>query len=161
FIFRTELDELEARNPNLSVTATFSDPGGETWTGSRGRIDLAVLKSGVQDIATFRAHIFGAPGVMDDVKGTRRKTRAPRAQSRAEACGTVTRDPAAKTRRSTTIAGKVEFHASDVSAPVPADATILEVADDLGVFIDNACRSGTCGSCRARLVSGTVNMAVQ
>ena len=35
------------------------------------------------------------------------------------------------------------------------------MADDIGVFIDNACRSGTCGSCRARLVSGNVSMAVR
>src|SRR5262249_7226075 len=82
-------------------------------------------------------------------------------QVRTEAFGTVTRDPAAKTVRSTQIVGKVEFHASDASAPVPADATILDIADDLGVFIDNACRSGTCGSCRVRLISGTVSMAVQ
>jgi ferredoxin len=30
-----------------------------------------------------------------------------------------------------------------------------------GVFIDNACRSGTCGSCRVKLISGNVSMAVQ
>ena len=52
------------------------------------------------------------------------------------------------------IAGKVTFQASDTTAPVPADATILEVADEVGVFIDNACRSGTCASCRVKLLSG-------
>ena len=37
----------------------------------------------------------------------------------------------------------------------------IDAADGAGVFIDNACRSGTCGSCRVRLVSGNVSMAVQ
>lgn len=34
-------------------------------------------------------------------------------------------------------------------------------ADEAGIFIDNACRSGTCGSCRVKLVSGSVRMAVE
>lgn len=53
------------------------------------------------------------------------------------------------------------FQASDATAPVATDATILEPADEAGVFIDNACRSGTCGSCRVKLTSGTVTMAVE
>jgi len=35
------------------------------------------------------------------------------------------------------------------------------VADEAGVFIDNACRSGTCGSCRVKLVAGKVKMTVE
>jgi ferredoxin len=48
-----------------------------------------------------------------------------------------------------------------VTAPVPVDATILDAADTAGVAIDNACRSGTCASCRVKLVSGRVTMAVE
>ena len=46
-------------------------------------------------------------------------------------------------------------------APVSVDATILDAADTAGVSIDNACRSGTCASCRVKLVSGRVTMAVE
>jgi len=35
------------------------------------------------------------------------------------------------------------------------------VADEAGIFIDNACRSGTCASCRVKLLSGHVRMAVE
>ena len=56
---------------------------------------------------------------------------------------------------------QIVFQASDTTAPAPADATILEVADDAGIFIDNACRSGTCASCRVKLLSGDVSMAVE
>jgi glycine betaine catabolism B len=56
--------------------------------------------------------------------------------------------------------GKVVFQASDTTAPVPVDATILDAGDEAGVFIDNAWRSGTCGSCRVKLISGSVRMAV-
>jgi glycine betaine catabolism B len=55
----------------------------------------------------------------------------------------------------------VVFQASDTTAAVPVDATILDAADEAGVFIDNACLSGTCGSCRVRLISGNVSMDVE
>ena len=73
----------------------------------------------------------------------------------------VTCNSTAKGTRSTEIAGKIVFQASDRIAPVPVDATILDVADESGVFIDNACRSGTCASCRVKLLSGDVTMAVE
>jgi len=44
--------------------------------------------------------------------------------------------------------------------PGPLDATILDTADEAGVFIDSACRSGTCASCRVKLTSGHAEMAV-
>jgi ferredoxin len=58
-------------------------------------------------------------------------------------------------------AGTVVFQVSDTTAPVPVGETILDAADQAGVFIDNACRSGTCGSCRVKLISGSVRMAVE
>jgi ferredoxin len=53
------------------------------------------------------------------------------------------------------------FSTSDKSAPLPPDKSILEVADEIGVEIDNSCRVGTCGTCRVKLLSGTVTMAVE
>ena len=108
-----------------------------------------------------RAHICGPPSMMDAVKTALLGLGVPETQVRIEAFGTVTRDPTAKGPRSEEIAGKVTFQASDTIASVPADATILDIADEVGVFIDNACRSGTCASCRVKLLSGRVSMAVE
>jgi ferredoxin len=55
----------------------------------------------------------------------------------------------------------VAFSVSDKSASLPPDKTILDVADDIGVEIDNSCRVGTCGTCRVKLLSGQVSMAVE
>ena len=151
-IFREELAQLEARNANVSVTVAMSKPGDAPWSGAVGRIDRALLASAVPEIASRRAHICGPPPMMDAVKA---------ALVGLEAFGTVKRDPTAKGAASTLIAGQVVFQASDTTAPVPVGATILDAADEAGVFIDNACRSGTCGSCRVKLVSGSVRMAVE
>ena len=139
----------------------MSKPGDEPWPGVVGRVDASLLGWAVPGIATRRAHICGPPPMMDATKAALVELRVPEAQIRTEAFGTVKRDPTAKGAASTEVAGKVVFQASDTTAPVPVGATILDVADEAGVFIDNACRSGTCGSCRVKLVSGSVRMAVE
>src|SRR5262249_25437323 len=136
--------ELQKRNPNLSITVTMSNPGDETWSGTRGRINTELLASAVQDISRCRAHICGPPEMMTETKTALLNLNMPENEIRTEAFGTVTRDPTAKGARSGKIAGNVLFQATETSAPVPEDATILDIADELGVFIDNACRSGTC-----------------
>ena len=161
FIFRREIGELESRNANLSVTVAMSRLGDELWSGAIGHIDAALLASTVPDLATQRAHICGPPPMMGAVKAALVGLGVPESRIKTEAFGTVKRNPTAKGAASTGVAGKVVFQASETTAPVPVDATILDAADEAGVFIDNACRSGTCGSCRVKLISGGVRMAVE
>jgi ferredoxin-NADP reductase len=160
-IFAEELARLQARNANLRVTITMSRPGNEPWSGAVGHIDAALLAGAVPDIAKRRVHLCGPPSMMDATRTALVALGVPNAQIKTEAFGTVKRDPTAKGAASAEIAGKVVFQASDTTAPVPVDATVLDAADEAGVFIDNACRSGTCGSCRIKLVSGNVRMAVE
>lgn len=37
---------------------------------------------------------------------------------------------------------------------IPADKTILEVLEENGIYVPNACRQGLCGSCETRVLSG-------
>ncbi len=55
----------------------------------------------------------------------------------------------------------VTFSLTGRSGPLAAGMTILEAAEAIGVDIDNACRSGTCGSCKVRLKAGSVTMEVE
>jgi len=156
FIFREEIAALQERNPNLHLTVTMSRPD-EAWEGAIGHIDAALLVAAVPDVVSHRAHICGPPAMMDALVGLGR----PEPQIRTEAFGTIRRDPTAKGVASTKVAGAVVFQASNTTAPVHVGATILDAADEVGLFIDNACRSGTCGSCRVKLASGAVHMPVQ
>ena len=161
FIFREEIATLTSSNDNLRVIVTMSRPGNEPWSGAVGRIDARLLAAAVPDLAMQRAHICGPPPMMDAVKAALLGLGVAETNIKTEAFGTIKRDPTARGAASSEIAGRVFFQASNTSTPVTVDATILEAADGAGVFIDNACRSGTCGSCRVRLVSGNVSMAVQ
>ena len=53
----------------------------------------------------------------------------------------------------------VTFRRAGRTAEAPL--TVLEAAEDAGVAIPFECRSGICGQCKTRLISGTVAMAVQ
>ena len=50
------------------------------------------------------------------------------------------------------------FARSGKSAPVPADQTVLEAAEALGVAINYDCRAGICGQCKTKLLAGRVVM---
>ena len=49
----------------------------------------------------------------------------------------------------------VEFVQSNVTLTIPADRSIMEVADEAGIPIIYSCEEGTCGSCEVAIVSGT------
>jgi ferredoxin-NADP reductase/Fe-S-cluster-containing hydrogenase component 2 len=161
FVFQQEIRALQNRNTKLHVTVTMSNPGQEAWSGSVGRIGAPLLASTVPDIAARRAYICGPQQMMDDTKTALCSLGVAEDQIKMEAFGTARRNPIGKPPRSIQIAGKILFQASSTSAPIPVDATILDVADEAGVSIDSACRSGTCGSCRVKLLSGDVTMGVQ
>lgn len=51
----------------------------------------------------------------------------------------------------------ITLAASDVSFPGRADQSILEAAEAAGRNFPFGCKSGTCGSCKGRILSGTVD----
>ena len=63
FIFRDEIAELQARNPNLRLTVTISRADGENWDGRQGQIDTGLLAQSVPDLAAQWAHICGPPPI--------------------------------------------------------------------------------------------------
>lgn len=161
YLFREEIAALQSSNPRLRVTAIVSDPGGEPWSGPTGRIDHVLLRRAVADIASQRVHLCGPPAMMDAVKSVLGDLGVPRDRIKVEAFGTIKRDPTARTSKSQAIAGRVTFQSSQITLPVMAGTTILDVADAASIHIDNACRSGTCGTCRIRMLSGKVRMPVE
>jgi ferredoxin-NADP reductase len=160
FIFREEIAALQSRNPRLKVTVMMSDPQGEPWQGLVGRIDKALLGDLVPNLSASRVHLCGPPAMMDAVKSALMGLGLPEGQCKMEAFGTIKRNPNAKGAKKQALAGQAVFLNSQVSLPVPEGATILDVADEANIRIDSACRSGTCGTCRVKLVAGQVRMAV-
>lgn len=165
-IYKEELTYLQHRHPNLKVIITVSRSAGTEWSGPTGRINRELLEQSVPNLASRYVHICGPVSMMDDVKKILSQLGIPSERIRTEAFGPALGKPepveALKEDISPdVVVSTVRFSSSDVSAPLPANRTILEVADDAGVEIDNSCRTGICGLCKVHLQKGTVHMDVE
>src|SRR6266567_1084452 len=168
-IFREELDYLQRRNPNLRVVITVSRPEGTDWKGPIGRITKELIVQTVPDVASRYVHICGPVSMMEVAKKMLIELGVPSGRMKTEAFGPALGKPepilptaaAALSLGSEVSLPTVTFSASDKSAPLPPDKCILDIADEIGVDIDNSCRVGTCGTCRVKLLSGQVTMAVE
>jgi ferredoxin-NADP reductase len=173
-IFREELDYLQRRHPNLRVIVTVSQRDGADWKGPTGRITKDLIARSVPDLASRYVHLCGPVPLMEEVKRMLAELGVPPERVKTEAFGRalgkpeLTRPPVAlpadagaEERAAQVAFPAVTFSVSDKSAPLPSDKVILDVADEIGVEIDNSCRVGTCGTCRVKLLSGQVTMAVE
>ncbi|MDP9735059.1 MULTISPECIES: PDR/VanB family oxidoreductase [unclassified Curtobacterium] len=51
---------------------------------------------------------------------------------------------------------EVDLAVTGVTLTVPADRTLLEVAEEAGAFVLSSCREGTCGTCETPVLEGSV-----
>ena len=186
FIFREELEYLQRRNPNLRVIAAATRRAQEPWIGLEGRFTKEIIAYSLPKIASYRIHLCGPPPMMEGIRGTLLELGVPKEQIKTEAFGTDQRNPVLAARQATGIAAidapstapqrangavaravtaaikvpTVSFTLSRKSARLPPRKTILEASEDIGVNLDYSCRSGTCGVCKVKLLSGSVTMEV-
>lgn len=168
-IFREELEYLQRRHSNLRVVITLSRPEGTEWKGPTGRLSKELISQSVPDLESRYVHICGPMPMMEGVKQMLAELGVPRERVKTEAFGPALGKPEpspvapgeAERPRPKVALPTVTFALSDKAAPLPPDQSVLEVADEIGVDIDNSCRVGTCGLCKVKLLSGQVNMAVE
>ncbi len=163
FIFREELEHLARRHPNLRVVATVSQPAGTNWGGRTGRLSADLVREIVPDIAQRLVHLCGPKAMMESTRAFLLEFGVARERIRFESFGPAT-PPAAPRKLDAATAATlptVRFARSEKSAPLPPDQTVLDAAESVGVEIEWSCRSGTCGSCIVKLLSGEVSMEVQ
>ncbi|MCL4853654.1 MAG: 2Fe-2S iron-sulfur cluster binding domain-containing protein, partial [Bryobacteraceae bacterium] len=165
-----ELEYLQRRHANLHVVITLSNPEAADWKGPTGRITKELISQSVPDLVSRYVHICGPVPLMESVKKMLPELGVPKERVKTEAFGLALGKPeperpappvGADERAARIAMPTVSFSLSDKSAPMPPDKAILDVADEIGVEIDNSCRVGTCGTCRVKLLSGSVNMAVE
>ncbi|HNO78153.1 MAG TPA: 2Fe-2S iron-sulfur cluster-binding protein [Phycisphaerae bacterium] len=175
FIFREELEQLQQRHPNLHVFATMTRAAGTVWMGLKGRFTSDLIGHLIPDVSKCRVHVCGPPLMMSAVLEMLKTLNVPDDQLETEAFGPAIKPPSAKSVASAATEAQpgtvpssgdaksvgttaVAFKRSDKFAPLATDETVLDAADAVGVEIDNSCRSGQCGLCKIKLLSGNVTM---
>ncbi|MFC6761444.1 2Fe-2S iron-sulfur cluster-binding protein [Sulfitobacter porphyrae] len=160
YIFEREIEELKARNPLLRVVATVNETSDLPWSGPTGFVDARLISATVPDIALHQVYVCGPPPMMAAVTKTLDGLGVPPTQVKTEAFGTDKRDPTKRADKSGKPIGKVRFETSGLTAEAHDGMSLLEVAEEAKVYIENACRSGSCGACIVKLKSGKANIAV-
>jgi ferredoxin-NADP reductase/DMSO/TMAO reductase YedYZ heme-binding membrane subunit len=172
-IFEEELGYLARRFPNLHVHVTLSDPDA-SWSGHRGRISEALLREVVPGIARSPVFLCGPDAMMQELGALLQTLGVPADRIATEAFvspptgGEAAPDPDRVPEPMNTAAREasagpvtVRFEQSQRSVEVPRDLTLLEAAEDIGLSLPYECRSGICGQCKTRLLSGEVRMEVE
>jgi ferredoxin-NADP reductase/DMSO/TMAO reductase YedYZ heme-binding membrane subunit len=175
-IFRQELADLQRRFPNLHLHITLTRAEGADWNGHKGRISAEILKKTVPDLTAHPVYICGPASMMEPTIQLLRELGVPPDQIKSEAFVAAKRAeaalvpsdspadttaPATDAAPSTSAVPTLTFARSAKSVPLAPEKTLLELGEDAGLDLDFECRSGICGRCKARLLTGSVTMEVQ
>jgi ferredoxin-NADP reductase/DMSO/TMAO reductase YedYZ heme-binding membrane subunit len=164
-IFERELEDLVAGHPNLHVTITLTQPDdaapGGLWNGTRGRISRELIAKVVPDVAGSRVMLCGPVPQMQAARALFVELGVPNDEIREEefVSPTASGDAAAEVADT---GGEYVVHFKRSGKKVDlVGLTVLEAAEDNDIEIPFECRSGICGQCKCKLVSGRVVMESQ
>ena len=166
-VFRDELTTMaHASSAFRFVPVCEADAPGEPWTGLRGRLSAAMLGLVAPDFAEREVFVCGPAPFMAAVRAMlaaagfdmRRHheesfdfaTLGAEEKSEAAAAETVLDQP----KR----VFKVEFAKTRRAIECPEDVPVLEAARRAGIRLPSSCARGLCGTCKSKLVSGTVEL---
>jgi ferredoxin-NADP reductase len=156
-IFKDELEQLRSRLKNLQYHVLLSQPHAE-WSGPRGHINRVFIEDTVKDLDSSDFFLCGPPPFMDASRTILATLGVKSERIRQESFGSA----APKNGQAHAVAPAegvvVEFSRSGKTCVVRSGQTLLEVAEEHGVNIPSSCRQGQCGTCKTRLLEGSVNM---
>lgn len=166
-LFREELEELQKRRSNVKIEFVLSEPEPQ-WTGACGFISKDIISSNIGSIDKKYFYIVGNRDMYTYVLGELKAMGVSSHRILYEAFGVpddITRiigwpgDIDASKKVQLTIdfikQGKKEKETIEVECIEPL-LNSLERAKELGIQINNGCRSGECALCRSKMLSGKV-----
>ena len=175
--FDDELRKLKLRGGDaVQLLRALSQPAAGDIAGRdfehAGRVDVALLKS-VLPFDDFDFYVCGPAAFTQDLYDGLRAMQIPDARIFAEAFGpsalvrsgaatvaTPALTPAPAPQSASTTAVPLVFARSAKEARwTPAAGSLLDVAEARGLAPEYSCRSGSCGSCKTRLLEGEVSYA--
>ena len=156
-IFHGELEELRARLKNFHYHLLLSQPHKE-WPGPRGHVSREFIEDTVSEPASKDFFLCGPPLFMKAVRGLLEGLGVKPERIRQESFGSSVPTRAQPDTVAIETGETVEFVRSGKTCVVRSGQTLLDAAEEHGVGILSSCRQGQCGTCKTRLLAGTVRM---
>ncbi|GAB2795202.1 ferredoxin--NADP reductase [Rhabdobacter roseus] len=171
-LFKTVIDQLQAKyGERFRVVHTLSQPSG-TWTGETGRLNKTHMLKMLEklppvDPTRAEYYLCGPDTMMEEAQRALDILGVPAPQVRRESFLTATTAKAhgevtvgeeedegsLKTREITVI-----YEGSEYKFPVEPHQTVLEAALDRDIDLPYSCQAGMCTACLGRCVSGQVQL---
>lgn len=172
-IFRKELQTLAEKIRQIRLFLTLTrEPIASSWSGRRGRIDNAMLIESVPNLRELSVFRCGPNDMNDGVRATLERLGVPRDQIRTEVFSgrksKTLSEPANGNDSMDATSGQVaqmngttttiQFARSQVVTACERGMSVLEAAEQCGIDIPFECRSGICGQCKVKVLSGSIRM---
>lgn len=145
-------DEVQAMAQTLPHFARHISLTRSTRTvrhARKGHIDAAMLHAIAPDFMEREVYVCGPQGFMASVREILQTARFGMRHHHEENF-----DASVKAS-----GGRVSFARSGLAIDAAGEVSLLDIAQQAGVSIANACRTGECGECKAKKCSGEVLMA--
>ena len=165
--FKQTLEALALAHPAFHLHVVYSSPGPDDKLGQdyqhTGHANLELLRSNLPP-CRHRFYVCGPPPMMQSLVPALRAWGVQEVDIQFEAFGPATvhplGPPTSEPPANTAMAVEVRFTRSGRTLAWDGqDANLLDFAERHHVAVDSGCRSGSCGSCETRLVTGTVRYA--
>jgi ferredoxin-NADP reductase len=162
--FKTVLEELAASHAGFHLHVVHSRPDKGDTQGRdfahEGHIDVELLKSTLPN-RRHQFYVCGPPPMMSSLIPALEAWGVPKDDIRHEAFGPASVRAAASVQA---IPGaepvEIRFRRSGRTLLWQGeDASLLDFAERHGLDVESGCRSGSCGSCEVRVLSGAVRYA--
>jgi len=157
--FRAQLADIRARHPSVSFHTRFSRPGAEDRIGvthdSVGRVDRDLIHRTIALLGACNVYICGPIAFMANVSRWIGEIEQSGIRVMTEAFVPSGAAASADRKRRPDHA-RVSFARSARSLEMNGSGSLLDLAESEGLPVVSDCRSGTCGACAARVISGEV-----
>lgn len=159
-VFRDELARLAKLSPRLRVYFVCEGIGDEAhWNAPTGRLSLQLLSQWAPDYLEREVFTCGPAGYMSAVRTLLREGGHNPARYHQESFDIgagVAAEPEPAPAASDTFT--VRLSRSSKSFTMNASQTVLSAAKKAGVAVASSCSQGVCGTCKTRVLEGTVDM---
>lgn len=162
--FKSVLEDMAREHPNFHLFVFYAAPGPDDLKGrdfqEQGFIDVNALKR-LLPHGRREFYVCGPPPMMANLVPALGVWGVPAADIRFEAFGpasiVTSQDSDTATRPGQQPAIEIKFRRSGRTlAWTGEDANLLDFAERNNLSVESGCRTGNCGSCETRLISGEV-----
>ncbi|WP_062610210.1 hybrid-cluster NAD(P)-dependent oxidoreductase [Caballeronia calidae] len=161
-VFRKELHQLTGKSPRFHTFFICEGVGDEAdWTGPTGRLSLQQLAAWIPDYAEREVFTCGPAGYMHAVREILREGGHDPSHYHQESfdiTAGVAPEPVHEEEPVTQETFTVTLSRSSRAFKMNASETVLSAARKAGVAIPSSCSQGVCGTCKTKLLEGTVDM---